>query len=426
MHVATGRTMAVVLSNVAVIAYHSSPLAEPGAGDAGGMTVYVRRLAEAMARLGLRTDIFTRATSSTRPIVTLSPRVRVVSVEAGPPSALSKEELSAHIDEFSVGVRAFALAQRTSYDVVHSHYWQSGLAAKALTKAWRTPFVHSQHTLARVKNQFLAPGDTPESQARIEGEDEVMAAADVLIASTDDEWKQLSCLYGVPHDRLKTIHPGVDHDLFKPGDQATARAALGLGRSGAVLLYAGRIQPLKGLDLALRAVARLADGLDRELVLLVVGGASGTAGNIELQRLHALAEELEISDLVRFVGGQPHSKLPDFYRAADAVVVCSHSESFGLAALEAHACGTPVVGTAVGGLSHIVEDGRSGFLVDRRDPGAFAARLDAIIRVDRLRRFLGANAQKAAATFSWEATAESLFQLYDCLLSEQWPQLCTC
>ncbi|MGH2734223.1 MAG: glycosyltransferase, partial [Actinomycetota bacterium] len=221
-----------MVKRVAVVVYHSSPLAEPGSGDAGGMTIYVRELAEALARRGVHTDIFTRRLDGQAKVTPLGERVRVVGIEAGPPGKLAKEQLVRFIDDFAAGVRAFAMTQRLSYDVVHSHYWQSGVAAGQVARAWAVPLVHSQHTLGLVKNTSLAPGDLPEPQYRLEGEAEVIRSADVLIASTDDEWQQLSCLYGAPHDGLKTIHPGVDHALFKPGDRAAARAELDLPSNG--------------------------------------------------------------------------------------------------------------------------------------------------------------------------------------------------
>jgi D-inositol-3-phosphate glycosyltransferase len=415
----------MTVSRIAVLAYHSSPLLQPGAGDAGGMTVYVRSVAEAMAATGVRTDIFTRATGRERAVTELAPGVRVVAISAGPPAVLAKEELGAHIDEFVQGVRAFATAQRVRYEVVHSHYWQSGLAARELARAWDVPMVHSNHTLGKVKNRWLAPGDVPEPLSRLQGEGEVIAAADALIASTDEEWQQLACLYGAHHDRLKTVYPGVDHALFAPGDRAGARAALDVADE-AVVLYVGRIQPLKGIDLAIRAAEQLVPALDRPLAFLVVGGASGARGEAELERLHELTRDLGISDAVRFVGARPHTDLPVFYRAADVVVVCSHNESFGLAALEAHACGTPVVATAVGGLSHIVRDGETGHLVDSRDPAIFAARLKTILSDQDLQQSFGRAAARSAASFSWITTAALFVDLYDCLLTEQYPEVCTC
>jgi D-inositol-3-phosphate glycosyltransferase len=308
---------------------------------------------------------------------------------------------------------------------VHSHYWQSGLAAKELAGAWGIPLVHSHHSLGRVKNGSLAPGDRPEPVLRLAGEEETIAAADVLVASTDDEWQQLACLYGAPHDRLKTIHPGVDHEIFHPEGRLQARRALGL-RNEAVMLYVGRIQPLKGLDLAIEAVARLAPTIDRQIVFIVAGGGSGPGGSQEVERLQELAAARGVQDIVRFVGPQPHRALPIYYRAADVLVVCSHSESFGLTALEAHACGTPVVGTAVGGLSHVVRNGSSGFLVESRDPSVFAERLRDVLVPDSLHPDLRAEAITSAAMFSWNRAAVALIELFECLMAERLPEACTC
>ncbi|MBA2311688.1 MAG: glycosyltransferase [Actinobacteria bacterium] len=413
-----------MLKNIAVIAYHSSPLLEPGSGDSGGMTIYVRELAAAVARLGVRTDIFTRAQGSARRITELSNGVRVIAIEAGPDAPLQKEELSAHVDEFVAGVRAFSVTQRVAYDLVHSHYWQSGLVARSLADTWNVPLVHSHHTLGQVKNQTLAPGDVLEPPSRLSGEAAVNLAADVLIASTDDEWEHLSCLYGVSHDALKIIHPGVDHGLFHPGDRAAARAELDLDDE-LMVLYVGRIQPLKGLELAIRAIGELAGSMQKAVRFLVVGGASGRGGDGEITRLNRLVSDLHLGNVVRFEGAQPHDRLPIFYRAADALVVCSHSESFGLAALEAHACGTPVVGTAVGGLSYIVVDGVSGYLIDTRDPSVFARRLRAVLDPKASDGF-HESASRSAATFSWDRCAAQFFQLYDCLVRERSPEACTC
>ncbi len=418
--------MSAALSRLAVVSYHSSPLAEPGAGDAGGMTVYVREVARALAETGVTTDIFYRATRGRdRKIVELVPGVRAIGIEAGPSRPLDKEDIFVYTSAFADRVKAFAAGQHVRYDVVHSHYWQSGLAAKALVQAWGIPLVHSHHTLGRVKNHFLAPGDFPEPAARLDGEAEVIRAADVLIASTDSEWEQLACLYGAPHDGLKTIHPGVDRKLFFPGDRLESKRRLGLGDE-LVLLTVGRIQPLKGLELAIRAVAELLPALDRPLRLIVVGGASGRAGDDELERLTRLVSSLGLTDHVCFAGVQPQARLPLFYRAADVLVLSSYWESFGLVALEAHACGTPVVATAVGGLSFIVRDGRSGWLVDTRDPALFAARLKVLLSDSDLRAAFGREAARSARKFSWERTADALSELYECLLTESFREACTC
>ena len=413
------------VKRVAVIAYHTSPLDEPGVGDAGGMTIYVRALACALSERGVSTDIFTRAISDIGRIVELAPGVRVISVEAGPVGRLEKERQPQYIGEFIAGVRAFATAQRIRYDLVHSHYWQSGLAAKALAGAWGVTMVHSHHSLGRVKNRWLAPGDAPEPQTRLDGELDVISSADVLVASTEEEWEQLACLYGAPHDRLKTLHPGVDHRLFSPGSRAAARAQLGLEPDLSLLLYVGRIQRLKGLDLAITSLDQIVGSLDNAH-LVVVGGASGPGGDKEVDRLAGLAEALGVEDRVSFVGPRRHDALPTFYRAADVLVVCSHTESFGLTALEAHACGIPVVGTSVGGLSHIVSDGASVYLVGNRDPSVFAARLKTLLSDAELRRRFSSEALKRSSVYSWGAVADGFMELYECLLREEFPEVCSC
>lgn len=411
---------------IAVVAYHSSPLNEPGSGDAGGMTVYVRALARSLSERGFRTDIFTRATNDCPPVVEISPGVRVISIAAGPPGFVDKETQLGFLDDFVTGVAAFATAQRVRYDIVHSHYWQSGLAAKALAGRWHVPVVHSHHTLGKVKNRSLAPGDTPEPLIRLSGEAEVIAAADVLVASTEEECGQIAGLYGAPADRIKRLHPGVDHATFSPGDRAAARAELGLGSEDSVLLFVGRIQKLKGIDLAIRAMDQLLPALDRPTHLLIVGGASGREGGAEIDRLRDLAEELDVSSSIRFTGPQPHSRLAKYYRASDVLLVCSFSESFGLTALEAHACGTPVVGTPVGGLSHIVADGASGFLVESRDPAEFAARLKTLLADPDLQEDFSRCAHARSTAYSWESTADEFVELYECLLREDFPEVCTC
>ena len=387
------------------------------------MTVYVRALAKALAKLGVYTDVFTRASSdSDRPTI-FGPHVRVIPITAGPRAAVPKEDLPGYLGEFIDGTRAFATMQRISYDVLHTHYWQSGVAGGALAKAWSVPLVHSNHTLGRVKNQALAPGDSPEPDWRIKGEEEVIEAADVLIASTDAEYQQLACLYGAAHDKLKVLPPGVDHEMFTPGDRSEARASLGWPADGPVCLYVGRIQPLKGIDLAVRALSHLRESGAR---LVIVGGASGAGGETETAKLRALAEDLGVASRVRFVGPHPQERLPEFYAASDVVVVCSHSESFGLTALEAQACGRPVVGTPVGGLSHIVHEGETGFLVDDRDPVMFADRISKVLESPELAEALGRRAAVASRAFTWEATAGAFAELYDCLVNERWPELCTC
>jgi D-inositol-3-phosphate glycosyltransferase len=389
------------------------------------MTVYVREVARVMAKLGVRTDIFTRSVTGEVEVTDIFPRVRVVSIPAGGSGELTKSELAEHIGTFVRGIDRFVKAHDLAYEVIHSHYWQSGLAGAGLAHMWGTPFVHSSHTLAKVKNHHLPPGDSPEPPSRLAGETDVIRAASTLIASTDEEWQHLACLYGASHDRIKTIYPGVDHASFTPGSKAAARTSLGLGDE-AVLIAVGRVQPLKGLDLAVQALEQLRPALDRDVKLLIVGGASGPAGETEMRRLQDLAAELGIADAVLFEGPQPHERTPDYYRAADAALVCSFSESFGLSALEAQGCGTPVVGTDVGGLRHIVRDGSSGFLVESREPSEFAARLKTLLSDPDLQRSFSASALESSAAFTWERTARELSELYECLVTERSPEFCTC
>jgi D-inositol-3-phosphate glycosyltransferase len=388
------------------------------------MTIYVRRLANALADDGVATDVFTRAINDAPLVTQVTPDVRVVSIEAGPRTHLDKQTLSSHLDEFVAGVLRFS-SGRPRYDVVHSHYWQSGIAGLDLAGKWGVPLVHSAHSLAQVKNAHLAPGDSPEPQRRIDGESRVIGGADVLIASTDSEWQQLSCLYGAPHDRLKTIHPGVDHRMFAPGDRVAAKAQLGLSDQG-VMLFVGRIQPLKGLELAVETLSEISRSSVRPVMLVVAGGPSGAQGDREMTRLRELAARLGLADRIRFAGPQAHATLPTFYRAADILAVCSYSESFGLSALEAQACGTPVIGTEVGGLSHVVADGSSGYLIDCRDAKLFAERALTLLENNELFESFSAAAITAASSFTWERTASAYKELYSCLVTERAPELCTC
>lgn len=414
------------MRRVAVIAYHSSPLIEPGVGDAGGMTVYVREVARVMAKLGIRTDVFTRSTTGTLETTDIFPGVRVVAIPAGPSGEVSKADLVDHVPAFVDGMAYFAAGHHLDYELVHSHYWQSGLAGADIAARWAVPLVHSNHTLAKVKNRHLPPGDIPEPVNRLEGEASVISGSDILIASTDEEWQHLACLYGASHDRIKTIYPGVDHGVFSPGPRDEARVRLGLSPDAAVLAFVGRIQPLKGIDLGIRALEQLVGALGHEVTLLIVGGASGPTGQAEADRLAALARSLGISANVRFEGPRPHELTPTYYRAADAVLVCSFSESFGLSALEAQACGTPVVGTDVGGLRHIVRDGVSGFLADSRDPSEFAARLKTLLGDPELKASFSTAAITSSRSFTWDRTGRELAELYECLITERSPEACTC
>jgi D-inositol-3-phosphate glycosyltransferase len=400
---------------VSVLSVHTSPLEQPGTGDAGGMNVYIVETATRMARRGVAVEIFTRATSSEQPpVAALAPGVLVRHVAAGPFEGLGKNDLPSQLCAFTAGVlRAEARHEPGYYDVIHSHYWLSGQVGWLARDRWGVPLVHSAHTLARVKNAALAEGDEPEPVVRVIGEDQVVAEADRLIGNTDEESRQLVELYGADPRRTVTIPPGVDLARFRPGSRAVARAALGLPADAVVLAFVGRIQPLKAPDVLLRAGAELLrrdPALRTRLVLLVAGGPSGT-GLAEPTALQELAAALGIADVVRFLPPQGPG-LVDVYRAADVVAVPSHNESFGLVALEAQACGTPVVAARVGGLPVAVADGRSGLLVPGHRAEQWADALAAVALRPGRPDELGAAAVVHARAFSWDRAADALLDTY--------------
>jgi D-inositol-3-phosphate glycosyltransferase len=401
---------------VAVLSVHTSPLEQPGTGDAGGMNVYITQTATRMARRGIAVEVFTRATSSDLPpVAELAPGVLVRHVHAGPYEGLARDELPAQLCTFTAGVlRAEARNEPGHYDLVHSHYWLSGHVGWLARERWGVPLVHTAHTLARVKNAALADGDTPEPLTREIGEQHVVDEADRLIANTPVEARQLVKLYGAAPEKVRAIAPGVDLELYRPGDQRAARAALGIAADAVVLAFVGRIQPLKGPDVLLRAAAELLarGAVARErLVVLVAGGPSGT-GLDQPAALQELAVELGITDVMRFLPPQPGPALADVYRAADVVAVPSHNESFGLVAREAQACGTPVVGAAVGGLRVAVADRESGLLVPGHDTGAWADALAKVALRPRYRAGLVRGAVEHAARFSWDYTTDALIAGY--------------
>jgi D-inositol-3-phosphate glycosyltransferase len=401
---------------VAVLSLHTSPLEQPGTGDAGGMNVYVVQTAKRMARLGVAVEIFTRATSSDLPpTVELADGVLVRHVTAGPFEGLDKNELPAQLCAFAAGVlRTEAEHSPGYYDVVHSHYWLSGQVGWLAKQRWGVPLVHTAHTLARVKNLALAQGESPEPRTRVIGEQQVVDEADLLIANTNVEAQQLMRLYAAEPGQVLTVPPGVDLDTFTPGDQGAARPELGIAPDALVFAFVGRIQPLKAPDVLVRAAAELVrrrPELRERLVVLIVGGASG-AGLERPRALSELAAELGIVDQVRFLPPRRGADLATVYRAADAVAVPSHSESFGLVALEAQACGTPVVAAEVGGLPVAVAHDKSGLLVPGHDPDRWAGALGMIGLNPRLRARLAQGALAHAGCFSWERTTDALLEGY--------------
>jgi len=399
-----------------MISLHTSPLDQPGTGDAGGMNVYVVELAKQLAGLGTEVDVFTRATSSALPPkVEVVPGVTVRNVAAGPFEGLSKNDLPAQLCTFARSVlRAEAVREPGYYDIIHSHYWLSGQVGLLARDRWAVPLVHTMHTMAKVKNANLAEDDSPEPPARLIGEGQVVESADRLIANTDDEALQLVELYGANPAKVGVVNPGVDLDVFRPGDQAAARAAVGVPADAIVLAFVGRIQPLKAPDMVIRAAAKmLADdpSLRERLVVAVIGGPSGNG--LEHPEAHAeLARRLGVEDVTRFVKPMAREGLANWYRAATVVCVPSYSESFGLVALEAQACGTPVVAAAVGGLATAVCDEQTGLLVDGHDVGDFAAALRRIALAPAERDKMSRAAVKHARGFGWALTAERTLAAY--------------
>jgi D-inositol-3-phosphate glycosyltransferase len=391
------------MRSLAILSMHTSPLAQPGTGDGGGMNVYVRELASALARAGVAADVYTRADSPTQPaVVNVEPGLRVHHVPAGPDEPIDKAELPYVVDEFAYGV--LALLEANPADAIHANYWLSGLAGHAIKHRLDLPLVSTFHTLDRVKAE-----DSDDPGDRAEAEGAVIGCSDAILASCDVEAAQLRDLYDADPSRIEIVAPGVDHAFFAPGDRGQARRALGYAEEGPLLLFVGRIQPLKGVDVAIGALAEL-DSSDAELV--IVGGPSGPEGDAEAANARALAEELGVDGRVSWVSPQPHYRLATYYRAADVCVVPSRSESFGLVALEAAACGTPVVGAAVGGLRTLVEHGRTGFLVEGRDPEAFAACIDRVLRDRTSALAMGEAAAAHARGFTWSTTAARLRRLY--------------
>ena len=399
---------------VAMISVHTSPLDQPGTGDAGGLNVYVVETAKRLGARGVEVEIFTRRTSADlAEVVALAPNVIVRHIDAGPYEGLDKEDLPGQLCAFAAGVMRFvAISPEGHYDLVHSHYWLSGQVGWLAADRWNVPLVHTMHTMSKVKNRALAQGDRPEPRGREIGEEQVVRVASWLIANTETEASELVELYDADPARVRVVPPGVDLEVLKPGDQAAARTDLGLPVDADVLLFVGRIQPLKAPDVLVRAVAKmLADDPDRRsrTVVAILGGPSGT-GREQPRSLQTLARELAVADVVEFVPPQTRSELARWFVAADLTAVPSHSESFGLVAIESMACGTPVVAANVGGLPTAVGDG--GVLVDSHDPDEWADVIRDLLDDDQRREVLRHNAIERAQQFSWGATTDKLFEVY--------------
>jgi len=402
---------------LAVLSLHTSPLAQPGSGDGGGMNVYVRQLAAGLARRGVEVDVYTRADDPSLPaVVAAEPGLHVHHIAAGPLGPLPKGRLPGIVAEFVDGVGA-RMAGDHPADAIHANYWLSGVAGHELKHRFDVPLGCTFHTLARVKGE-----DAGDPTGRDRAEAAVMGCCDAVLASCPDEADQLVRLYGVDPERVAIVAPGVDHAFFGPGSRAGARRAIGVDPAVPVVLHVGRIQQLKGLEVAVEAFARL-DRPAPAPVLVVVGGPSGPGGAAYLEQVGRRARQLGVADRIRWIAPQPHETLASYYRAADVVLVPSQSESFGLVALEAAACGTPVVATAVGGLHTLVLDGRTGYLRDRR-PEPFAAAAGRILADPDHAAALGVAAARHARSFTWGSAARRLDRLFS-ELTDRVPVACT-
>lgn len=417
---------------VAMVSVHTSPLEQPGTGDAGGMNVYVLELSRALARRGAQVEIYTRATTSAQPKVTdAEPGIRVIHVSAGPYEGLDKNDLPGQLCAFAAGVlRAEAHRPEGWYDVLHTHYWLSGQVGWLAAERWDVPLVHTMHTMARVKNASLAPGDAPEPHGRIIGEEQVVAESDVLVANTDQEAADLVRDYRADPDRVRVVQPGVDLGVFSPPPDAAAgdpaerdrrraaqraglRERLALPVARKIVLFAGRVQLLKGPDVLVRALGERVweEGGGEPPLLVVLGGASGRPTAV--RELEALAYQEGVAAHVLVRPPVPQQVLADYFRAADLVAVPSHSESFGLVAAEAQATGTPVVAAAVGGLRTVVEDGVSGVLVPDHEPESWALVLKSLLDDDVLRARLAVGARASSTRFGWDRAADEILDVYE-------------
>ncbi|CAN2171925.1 RfaG Glycosyltransferase [Candidatus Nanopelagicaceae bacterium] len=404
---------------IATLMVHTSPLDQAGTGDAGGMNIYVCEAAQNMAAMGVQVDIFTRRTNNeVADVVEVAPGVRVIQLNVGPVSGVTKELLPKLIPDLSAAFKEALVATR--YDIIHSHYWISGKVAMPVAKELNIPLVHTMHTMARVKNLNLAEGEVPEPMIRVQGETQVVAAADALVANTDAEAASLVSLYEACPDNVLVVSPGVNLNVFTPGaGRAAAREVVGLDKDSHIITFVGRIQPHKGPEVLIRSIAELVSHsphLRTKLITNIIGGASG-ANQSEVERLKELTTWLGIDDVVRFAPPVPREELPQWYRASDLVCVPSYSESFGLVALEAQACGTPVVATAVGGLRTAVADGISGVLVDGHDPRAWSSVLARLLQEPQRRVLLSMGAIEHASHFGWDATSRGTLDIYDRVLT---------
>lgn len=415
---------------VALISFHTSPLATLGGKDTGGMNVFVREAARELGRRGIVTDIFTRSQSAQalRIDPRLGPNVRVIHVPAGPEAPVPKNDLYQHVPQFTEWMCRFASSESRidsalgtrNYDVVHANYWLSGLVAEELRQCWGVKFAMTFHTLAELKNQIAQTSADMESDTRLRAECHLCGVADRITANTPVEKQQLVRFYGAGSSRIRIVPPGVDLSRFHPIEQGYAKSVIGIPANQRMILFTGRIERLKGIDNLFRAMAilrqRRADWDWTRVCVSVIGGDPSEEGlreNGEMARLHELRDELGLSDLIAFLGARDQDTLQYYYAAANVLVMPSHYESFGMVALEAMACGTPVIASDVGGLSALVQDGKTGFRVKVNDPDALAKAVERLMDNEARRRRMGHSAACYAEDYSWQKVVDKLVGVYE-------------
>ncbi|MBI9048131.1 MAG: glycosyltransferase [Anaerolineaceae bacterium] len=404
-----------------MLSYHTCPLETLGGKDTGGMNVYVRELAHHLGKMGVHVDVFTRSQDEHVPQVLhqLCYGNRVVHMPAGPEVYLPKKQLTCYIPEFAEQILQFGQEKGLQYDLIHSHYWMSGVAAKQLKDSWQIPIVQMFHTLGKMKNRIAQSPAEMEGDYRLNGEQEVIDAADKIVIATPAEQSQLEYLYQAPEEKMEIIPPGVDTSKFYPIPADEAKEVIGISPKDRMLLFVGRIEPLKGVDVLMQAISKLhrnneIDGCPHYLV--IVGGnpeAEGCNMDVEMNRLMTLRSELDLKDLVVFLGKRDQDMLPYYYSAAEIVIMPSHYESFGMVALEAMACGTPVVASQVGGLAYLVQDGITGYVVPHNDPDSLSEKIRELVCNEDIRQQMGKQANAYAQDYDWHKITERTIALYE-------------
>lgn len=408
---------------VAMLSMHTCPLAMLGGKKTGGMNVYVRDLSRELGRMGIDVDVFTRSQDDCVPMVNhdLGEHARVIHIPAGPQAPIPVSEVSHYIDEFAAGIAQFAATEQLHYDLIHSHYWLSGLVAEKLESYWgNTPIVHMFHTLGHMKNRIATDAGERAPQERLDGESHVMSVVDRIIAATPAEQAQLNWLYGADMEKVIIIPPGVDLERFHPIDKTEAKKRVGIPCGDKNIMFAGRIEPLKGIDTLIQAMAlikqRYPSVIENTCVAIIGGDPWADNPDAEMSRLQAMRQVLGIHDIVLFLGAKDQDVLPNYYAAAELVVMPSHYESFGMVALEAMAMGRPVIASEVGGLAFLIRDGVNGYHVPTRDPEALAERIYELLSNNQCREEMGRAARQNAERFNWSIIAEQMAVVYQGLL----------